>query len=529
VAAEVCFQDLARQVRSLLGCGAVNLFLGCPEPELRHPLLDLFSTLRKGRGCIIEKPLREKGVQGAQPPAGGTGVSPEHLSFLCRGEQGRSSLGAAKPYPYISSGGDSSPDDAVLLRDERVRALCDIAMQTGQVQCISQASMDIEDVSIQSIAVAPLERPAGLLGFFLLTNPFANAFSHGERLLLSHYLPLVAQSLERDLRNQCSMLSRANLTSTNGGSPPAMMTDVLELERVRQDSTVHNEFISMVSHELRTPLTAIKGYAGLLQAYGVTDYPSENGKEEMTPARQQQYLNIIMEQTRHLEVLISDLLDISRIHAGRMTLRRSYVNVALLCQRVAHLIQHRVDQQQPQQYRIRCNLTPELPLAWADSDRVQQVLTNLLENAVKYSPDGGLIEVLAHTCPTSDSLIDCMLPKTESEREVLASQEPLILHVTVRDWGIGISSKQQSQLFKPFGKLDHPATSQVPGVGLGLYITRKLVEAMGGTIALCSSEGEGTSVTFTLPVEPAEALPVKDTPVMVPAVEAESFAVLSEC
>src|SRR5256714_15225333 len=112
----------------------------------------------------------------------------------------------------------------------------------------------------------------------------------------------------------------------------------------------------------------------------------------MSPIRQREYLDIILEQTNHLEVLISDLLDVSRIHAGRLSLRCIQVNVALLCQRVVQVVQQKVGQQYPGRYTFRCNLPSDLPLIWADCDRVQQVLTNLLENAVKYSPNGGPIE-----------------------------------------------------------------------------------------------------------------------------------------
>src|SRR2546422_966862 len=156
-------------------------------------------------------------------------------------------------------------------------------------------------------------------------------------------------------------------------------------------------FSASPRHRLSVLLTSIKGYAELLQAYGIAD----NSIKEMTPARQRQYLATIMEQAEHMEVLISDLLDMSRIQAGRLALRFTQVDVAYLCQRVAELAQRRVDQQQPEQYSIRCLLDPQLPLAWADPDRLEQVLTNLLENAIKYSPDGGTIELLVSASHTT--------------------------------------------------------------------------------------------------------------------------------
>src|SRR5437588_1211067 len=241
--AEGCFHELARQVRALLECGAVTLLIGCPEPELRHPLVDL------GRDSGSVEQGRE--------------------------EQGRDEQGRDKPSPYISA----------LLNSERVRALCDIAIQVGRVRSMNRVQMEVGNASIQSIAVAPLERPAGVLGLFLLTDPRPDAFYDGEHLLLNHYLPGLARSLEMNLRKHWR---HASPTSANGALASPVASDVPE-----------QEFVSMVSHELRTPLTVIKGYAGLLQAYGAATRPSESGTQEMTPARQHQYLGIIMEQSRH--------------------------------------------------------------------------------------------------------------------------------------------------------------------------------------------------------------------------------------
>ena len=474
--AEAHFQRVAQQICNLVGCDSVHLFLGCPEPELRHPLLNLFSATN-----------------------------------------------------YCFAGYSGSSDGRVLLQHECVRALCDGAIQTGQVQSIDQFHLLAGCADVQSIAIASLERPAGVLGFVLLTDQRAGAFYHGERLLLSYYLPQVAENLEHDLRNRGALPFELNsgykrtsqqvrtdtqvMKQASRGKNPGPGQDAVAhtqgrayvQQQLQELDRLKNEFISMVSHELRTPLTAIKGYAVLLQAYSITDSMSESSKgEEMSPARQQEYLDIIMEQTNHLEVLIGDLLDVSRIHAGRLSLRRTQLDVVSLCQRVVQVVQQKVDQQYPGRYTIRCNLPPDLPLTWADSDRVQQILTNLLENAVKYSPGGGPIEVLASTSSTMlRSRREVPLPELPASEEVALSQEALMVQITVRDRGIGIPHDQQIHLFKPFSRLEHTLAKDVPGAGLGLYITHKLVEAMGGSVTVCSREGEGTSVTFTLPVEPA--------------------------
>jgi len=437
MSAEIHFLALAEQVHYLLGNGTVHLLLGCPEPQVRHPLLELFPT---------------------------------------------------NYYHYVGG----SADINVLLHDEHLRALCDMAIQTGKVQSSNQ--FQVQAGEVLSIAAAPLERPAGLLGLFLVTNPQAEAFPHGEHLLLSGFLAKAAQSLERKLLDLYAALLRPHLIGPISGSPmalqPADITDGVIITQATDTQEQKDEFISILGHELRMPLTSIKGYTELLQAYGIAD----NSIEAMTPARQRHYLSTIMEQAEHLEVLISDLFDMSRLQSGRLALHFTQVDVAHLCQRVAELAQQRADQQQPGHYSIRCLLDQQLPLAWADPDRLQQVLTNLMENAIKYSPDGGRIELLANASPTTHPAQSHVFG--EATRAI---SETSMLHITICDQGIGISHQQQALLFKPFSRLEHPATDQVPGAGLGLYISRKLVEAMHGNLALRSSEGEGTCVTLTLP------------------------------
>ena len=448
--ADARLHKLAHQARNLLKCVAASLLLGCPDPKLRHPLLDRLLS---------------------------------------------------NDYHYARSYG--STDLISLLRDERTRALCDMAVQTGHVQSLNHFHTHAGNTSVQSIAIAPLERPAGLLGFLFLFNPLAGAFNIAEHLLLNSYVHTAAQHLEEDLRKLCAAFPSFKETSIADNSSRAVTHTPRNNSQQKEVDQLKNEFVSMVSHELRTPLTAIKGYAGLLQAYSVPDRlnrtENKSSTGEITPARQQQYLDIIMEQANHLEVLIGDLLDVSRIQAGRLALRFCNVNVAQLCQQVVQVAQHRMDQKQAEKYRIQSNLAPNLPLAWADPDRLRQVLTNLLENAIKYSPDGGLIEVLAYPQPVSKQ---AMTGNTASPQTAPTSQKPLMIHITVRDSGIGIPQEQQSLLFQPFNRLEHPSTDHIPGTGLGLYITRKIVEAMGGDITLLSSEGRGTSVTFTLPAAP---------------------------
>jgi signal transduction histidine kinase len=355
-----------------------------------------------------------------------------------------------------------------LLYDEALSALYDIVIQTGCIWGMDHVAFSSSNGTVGSIIVAPLECSSGVLGLLLFIDASPTAFLHGECLLIEQSLPTITRQTEQVLHDACF----------------ASAADKIALTLREQ-----NEFISLVSHELRAPLTVIKGYAGLLHAYGISDEQEDSSSaQEMTLARQQQYLATIMEYSDHLEVLISDLLDMSRIQAGHFVLRHTWVNIAQLCQRVVQMMQDRVQRQQPGCYSFRCCITSQLPLAWADPDRVQQVLTNLLENAVKYSPTGGLIEIQVRAC----------------------SKIPSIISVSVRDQGIGIPLQKQPALFQPFTRLVPSQTGgfvpeyPVHSVGLGLYISRKLIEAMHGQIMLHSKEGRGTSVTFTLPARYGE-------------------------
>lgn len=435
VQGEISFHQLARQVCDLLDCHAACLLPCCPEPALRHPLLDLL-------------PFVDDALAAVYGPRG-------------------------------------QIDVVAFLRSAQVRAVCDLAAQTGNVQRLAACSAL---APFQSQVVIPLERPTGLLGFLLLLDERPEAFTSGDMLLLDGYLPPLLECLEKWLRNLARQRLAQCLVRLRRPQEARQPTGQEEADRI------DNKFLSMVMHELRTPLAAIKGYAALLQAYPpVSDAVVLEEREEavvMTPQRQQQYLTTIMEQVTHLEVLVRDLLDISRIHAGRLSLRSVPVDLVWLCQHVVELLRQRV-RQQGTAHELRCVAPAGLPHVWADPDRVQQALTNLLENAIKYSPGGGLIEV----CISTPSSSPCGAPRWPQ-----VEQETQAIQVTVRDHGVGIAPEQQAQLFKPFQRLEHPLTTDVGGAGLGLYITRKFIHAMGGQIALESRAGEGTTVSFTLPV-----------------------------
>jgi signal transduction histidine kinase len=363
--------------------------------------------------------------------------------------------------------------------DEHIKALCDLAVQSGGMWSFER--IPLEKQGTGSVAVWPLENSEGILGLLLCVCFQPEAFLQGECALLAQYLPTFIERLEA-IMHQASSLD-----------------DLLDKDSIVQLRS-QAELVSVVSHELRVPLSAIKGYVGLLQVYG----QPEDGLEAMPLELKRRYLDAIMEQAKHMEMLVGDLLDISRVQEGRLVLHPRLVDVGQLCLQVVTQVQQRVEQQQPGRYQIHCYIKEQLPICRIDAGRVRQILTNLLENAIKYSPDGGSIEVQVSTCPVQPEDIELQsrqfIPQFPSSGR--------LIYIIVRDQGIGIPNHQQASLFQPFTRLSHPLARNVSGNGLGLYISRKLAEAMGGEVVLTSHEGRGTCVTFMLPTMETNEAPI---------------------
>ncbi len=216
-----------------------------------------------------------------------------------------------------------------------------------------------------------------------------------------------------------------------------------------------------MSHELRTPLTAIMGYVELLRE-------GQIGPLEM---RQRELLDLVLHQAEQLFGLIDDLLDMSRIEAGKIALQRSELDPAELIQEVAALLRPQIE---TKGQCLDLDIPEVLPAIYGDAKRLAQVFTNLLGNAHKYTPSGGRISVTARC---ADGW----------------------LQIAVHDTGIGLSAEDQAHLFTPFFRAHHPAAQAVGGTGLGLAITRSLVELHGGKISVASAPGQGSTFSVALP------------------------------
>jgi PAS domain S-box-containing protein len=240
---------------------------------------------------------------------------------------------------------------------------------------------------------------------------------------------------------------------------------VRDVSQEREIDEVKSALISTVSHELRTPLTLVHGFAELLAL-----------RENMTPQRQRSAAAEILEASRRLGRLIDDLLSVSHMESGRLVIDPRPIDLACVVERVLSPFRAMAAR-----HVLRAKLPAALPLVRGDPDKVEQVLTNLVGNAIKYSPDGG--EVL-----------------------VSVEHDTEFVQVNVRDQGIGMSPREMSQLFEKFYRVDRDEVRRAGGTGLGLYITKRLVEMHGGGIWAESWPGTGSVFSFTLPLPTATAM-----------------------
>ncbi|MBI4317409.1 MAG: PAS domain S-box protein [Chloroflexi bacterium] len=238
----------------------------------------------------------------------------------------------------------------------------------------------------------------------------------------------------------------------------AVFRDISAFKTVER---LKEEFISIAAHEFRAPLTAISGYTQML----ARQLSTREGME-----RERKELDLVRVHTRRLASLIHNLVDITRMKSGQLSLNRRRVDLP-------SLMRTSVDNMRAlsSKHTLELELDDEGTLVLADPERIDQVLTNLIGNAVKYSPDGGRVLISLNRA-TGEAVI------------------------SVRDRGIGMSVKQLHHVFEPFYCADNADNRQFEGIGLGLHISKMLIEAHGGRIWAASRRGRGSTFTFALPI-----------------------------
>ncbi len=248
-----------------------------------------------------------------------------------------------------------------------------------------------------------------------------------------------------------------------------------DITRESEAERMRSAFVATVSHELRSPLTAISGYTDTLLHHGPWDAPT--GRD---------FLEIVARSATKLTGLVDNLLDAAKVEAGVLHIEREPL-------RIERIVEQVISQRQALAagHRLVVDVEPRLPLAEADPVRVEQVLVNLVENAIKYSPNGGQITV-----------------------RLFSSADGVV--VSVADEGVGIAADHAERLFDRFYRVEGALTRSTRGVGLGLFICRALVEAHGGRIWVESEPGRGSTFCFTLPVlmEAVEHVPTQQEAVV---------------
>jgi len=244
---------------------------------------------------------------------------------------------------------------------------------------------------------------------------------------------------------------------------------------VQRANLAKSDFVSFVAHELKNPMTSIKGYTELLAGGAVGQIND----------MQTNFLSTIKSNVERMSTLVSDLNDNSKIEAGRLRLDFKATSVPDLVDEVVRSMKKLIEDKKQ---TLDLNLSENLPPIWSDRTRVIQVLTNLVSNAYKYTPESGYVQVGAE----------------ESANQWDPQGAPKVVHIWVRDSGIGMSEEDKQKIFQKFFRSDDPKARESPGTGLGLNITKSLVEMQGGMIWFESEFRKGTSFHFTIPVAAEE-------------------------
>lgn len=238
-----------------------------------------------------------------------------------------------------------------------------------------------------------------------------------------------------------------------------------DVSRSKEVEQLQHDFVSIVSHELRGPLTAIKGFIKTLLTKG----------HRLPQETHQEFLETINEQADRLNQLVEDLLNVSRIESRRLRLTLTDVDLEAVTRKLVSQFSSKWGHRS-----ILIESDPNVPLIRADHKKIEEVLINLIDNAIKYSPEGGDIKV--------------MFARMEESIEV-----------AIEDSGLGMAPEDTARLFEKFHRIATRQTRDIGGTGLGLYIVKNLVEAHGGGIIVSSAPGVGSTFTVTLPVRgPAE-------------------------
>ncbi len=285
-------------------------------------------------------------------------------------------------------------------------------------------------------------------------------------------LPVLVNAVGLDIHELYLSPSDADNHLAEGTEPAAIVVHQ-DVTALKEAERLKDEFIGIAAHELRSPLAILKGFAQMLLVQ------TARGKGPALADWQVEALQNIDQATLRMVELTEDLLDVTRLQAGRLTLHYEPTDLVALTQRVMTRLQMTT-----QQHTITLSTPVEHLVVSVDPRRMEQVLSNMIGNAIKYSPEGGPIEVTIREQPTDKSVL-----------------------LIVKDQGIGIPLHQQPRIFGRFVRADNVRAYGIGGTGLGLYLCRELIEHQGGRVWFESAEGQGSTFFISLPVLSEEASP----------------------
>ncbi len=345
-----------------------------------------------------------------------------------------------------------------------------------RAQLLAVLTSMVEGVMVLDCRGIVLQINSALERMFLIHRETARGRTYQEAIRLQELSDLVMRVLETR-QNRSSEITTVPSghtlhveASVAGGKRENEACVVLvfhDVTAIRRLEKVRKDFVANVSHELRTPLTSIKGYVEALLD-GIKDNPDEALR----------FLHIILKQSDRLNLILDDLLQLSQIESGQVLFKRDPVSLRSVVERTVALIQPIVDKKG---HHFTVSVPDLLPSVLGDEERLVQVLTNLLDNAVKYTPDRGTISI-AGRHPASDG--------TPGD----------LVELTVSDNGIGIPEADRPRVFERFYRVDKARSRELGGTGLGLAIVKHIVEGHGGQIWVEPNQPRGSRFVMTLPV-----------------------------
>ncbi|MFA4909820.1 MAG: ATP-binding protein [Desulfobacteria bacterium] len=310
-------------------------------------------------------------------------------------------------------------------------------------------------------------------GMFDVSSCRALGRFHWEVIRHSRLNPLFQEVLETGVPKMEELILRyggerilrvqAAAIPTKEGNPWAVVAVFHDITQIRSLEKIRKEFVANVSHELRTPLTSIKGFVETLRNGAVND-----------PEKSLRFLEIIEKHTERLNRLITDLLNLSQIESGKIEMNLKPVNLVDVVSRVISNFKEIADRKGQ---KIKVNIPPVLPHVLADEERIETVMENLLDNAVKYTSNNG-------------------------ELTVSAFEKDDGVQVEVADTGIGIPTNSLPRIFERFYRVDKARSRELGGTGLGLSIVKHIIETHGGKVRAESEVGKGSRFIFNLPKSP---------------------------